>query len=521
MTTRKILKPNGNKPVVLLILDGFGISHRKQGNAIISAKMPNYQSLLRQNPHTELIADGEAVGLPRGEVGNSEAGHETIGAGRPVPSDKVIVDRAIKDGSFYNNSVLLEAAKHVKKNNSVMHLMGLLTNNQSAHAAINHIVALASLMQKQKVTNIALHIFTDGRDTPPYHGLKLLTQLESKLPKNAYIATVSGRFYAMDRNRNWNRTKKTYEAMVYGKGRIARSATVAIEGAYSRGESDEFIKPTIITNGHKPVHIKKDDAVIFWNLRSDRARQLSKPFISKNFASNGNKGFNRGKKIPNLCFVTLTEFGKQLDHALAAFPHHEITCTLVEALRSHKQIYISESEKYAHVTYFFNGGFDTPRFNEERIRIPSHRVVKFDEQPQMRVKEIGHTIADSVKKGYDFICANIANPDMVAHTGNFEATIKACEATDLAIKEVTEAIKKNGGICIITADHGNAEEVLAKNGEIDTQHNANPVPFLLVNSKIKNAKLRKGTLADIAPTILGLLDEPIPKVMSGKSLLRK
>ncbi len=509
-----------HKPIVLLILDGFGISRNKKGNAINKAKMPVYRSLLKKYPHTKLKADGEAVGLPTGEVGNSEAGHQTIGAGRAVLSDKVIVNKAIKDKSFFKNSVLLEAAQHAKKNDSTMHLMGLMTNTQSAHAATGHITALAKLMRKQKVPRIALHVFTDGRDTPPYHGLRLLTELQADLPKNAYIASVSGRFYAMDRNRNWQRTKKTYDAIVHGKGRRAESAAAAIEEAYERGESDEFIEPTIIANSHKSIRVRNGDSLIFWNLRSDRARQLTKPFVTKPFNAKGKQGFNRGKKISNLFFVTLTEFGKQIDHALAVFPHHEINGTLVEALRSYKQIYIAESEKYAHVTYFFNGGFDRPRFDESRKKIPSHKVVKFDTKPQMRAKEISQEIAESLQSGYDFICANIANPDMVAHTGNFSATVKSCEVTDKAIKKVISALDKTGGTCIITADHGNAEEVMAENGETDTHHNANPVPFVLVNNSLRKKKLRQGTLADIAPTVLFLLHEQLPKEMQGKNLIK-
>ncbi len=506
--------------VILLILDGFGISRKKKGNAIATAKMPVYKQLIKKYPFTELKADGEAVGLPKNEVGNSEAGHETIGAGRPVPSDKILINKAIKDGRFQKNAVLLGAAEHAKKNNSTLHLMGLLTNSQSAHAAMNHIVELAKMMHARKLPKIALHIFTDGRDTQPFHGLKLLTQLESQLPKTAYIATVTGRFYAMDRNRNWSRTEKTYNAIVHGIGKKAKSAADAIEQAYENGESDEFIEPTIIGNGHKPVHIKKNDAVVFWNLRSDRARQLAKPFIKKTFGKNHGDGFDRGTKVKNLYFVTLTEFGKELDHALAAFPHHDISGTLVEALRSYKQIYIAESEKYAHVTYFFNGGHDTPRFDEDRLRIPSHRVHKFNAKPKMRAKEIADAVAKAANDGYNFICANLANPDMVAHTGDFEATVKACEAVDKAIKKIAAAAHKNKMHLLITADHGNAEEVLAKNGHTDTHHNANPVPFVLVSDLCKKRKLRKGTLADIAPTILCLLKAQIPKEMQGKNLIK-
>jgi 2,3-bisphosphoglycerate-independent phosphoglycerate mutase len=511
---------SGKKPIVLIIMDGFGITTKKKGNAPMNAKMPTYRQLAHNCPKTKLRADGLAVGLPKDEVGNSEAGHQTIGAGRPVLSDKVIINQAIKDGSFHKNTAFKQISDHVKKNKSTLHLMGLLTNSQSAHASIYHVQTIIDLLQKRKVKQIALHLFTDGRDTTPYHSIKLLNELESQLPKNVTIASVTGRFYAMDRNRNWSRTKLAYDALVHGKGLKADTATEAIEKAYERGESDEFIKPTLINSTHHPIHVKSNDAILFWNLRSDRARQLTKPFVAKHFNGNNGSGFTRGKKVSNLLFVTLTEFGKQIDHAIAAFPHHETTGTLVEALRTKKQIYIAESEKYAHVTYFFNGGFDDPRFGEDRKRIPSHHAKTFDTVPQMRAKEIANAVVMSINKGYDFVCANIANPDMVAHTGNYEATVKACEAVDKALTTIQKAITSSGGICIITSDHGNAEEVIHRNGNSDTHHNANPVPFILFGNSVKKKRLHGGTLADIAPTILSLMDVPIPKEMTGKNLIK-
>ncbi|MFZ6015842.1 MAG: 2,3-bisphosphoglycerate-independent phosphoglycerate mutase [Patescibacteria group bacterium] len=519
MSAKKSVKNNNNHPVVLVILDGFGISKRKQGNAVLNAHMPVFKDLWKKYPHTELKADGSSVGLPKGEAGNSEAGHQTIGAGRIVESDKVIIDKTIANKSFFQNQAFQKAADHVKKNNSTLHLMGLLTNSQSAHASMNHVFALIKQAQKLKIKKVNLHLFTDGRDTPPYHALKLLVELERQLPKQYRIASVCGRFYAMDRNRNWKRTELAYNAIVLGMGAIAQDATEAIESAYERGESDEYIIPTIIPkNSHSP-HIHDNDAVIFWNLRSDRARQLCKPFIQKDFEKRNKKTFKRDKILKNLLFVTLTEFGKQIDGAIAAYPHHEITETIVEALRSKKQIYIAESEKYAHVTYFFNGGFDDPRFGEKRIRIPSYHVNSFADVPQMRAMEIKDEVVKSVKKGYDFICANIANPDMVAHTGSYKATVKACEFTDKVIKGIWREVSKKKGTLIIIADHGNAEEVFAKNGEIDTHHNANPVPCIIARPGIGKKKIRSGSLADIAPTVLKIMHMEVPKVMSGKSLL--
>jgi len=506
-------------PVALLIWDGFGLSNKIRDNAVEHAKMPLWHKLWQAYPHTTLRADGEAVGLTKGETGNSEAGHATIGAGRALRSDKLIINRAIRDKSFQENPAFLRAAAHVIRTNGTFHLMGLLTNRQSGHAAFVHIPALIDFAERLKLPRVVLHLFTDGRDTAPYHALHLLSDLEHRLPPNVKIGSVSGRFYAMDRDRNWERTALAYNALTSGQGLVADTAMQAIEKAYARGESDEFIIPTLISPDRKTfLTIKDHDAVIFWNLRSDRARQLAKPFIQHDFEKVEKHAFRRHHHLKDLCFVTMTEFGKRIDGAIPAYPNREVAGTLVEALMNRRQIYIAESEKYSQVTYFMNGGADSPRFGEERIRIPSHKLASCDRQPRMRANEISKVVVHAVNQGYDFVCANFANADMVGHTGNFAATTEACEVLDDVLAPIWKAVKKNEGALIITADHGNAEDVSNSGHAADTHHNANPVPFLLVAPDMKKVRLHHGSLANVAPTALALLGVPIPSQMTGNKL---
>ncbi|HPN14566.1 MAG TPA: 2,3-bisphosphoglycerate-independent phosphoglycerate mutase [bacterium] len=506
-------------PVVLLIWDGFGYSKNKAGNAVMAAKMPNWHHLWGNHLHTLLKADGPAVGLPVGETGNSEAGHSTLGAGRPVVSDKVKINKTISKKIFEDNPAFTQAALHVLRRNSTLHLIGMLTNHQSGHADFGHILASVEFAKRLKLPKVALHLFTDGRDTAPYHASKLLLELERHLTPNMRIATIMGRFYAMDRDRNWKRTELAYNCMCLGQGVVAETPIQAIEQAYARGESDEFMLPTVITyDSQKPVTVNHHDAVIFWNLRSDRARQMVKPFIQKEFARRNKHAFTRQKFCQDMYFATMTEFGKQIDGAVPAFPHHELSCTLVEALRSKRQIYIAESEKYSQVTYFFNGGYDTPKFDEERVRIQSIRTAALEKHPRMKAPEVAKAVISAVKKKYDFVCANFANADMIGHTGDFEATVKACEALDEPLGKIWQAVKQANGCLMITADHGNAEQLFGAHGERDTQHNPNPVPFLICCAS-KDKKLKVGTLADVAPTILAALCVSQPDEMKGRNLL--
>lgn len=516
---KKIKKPTCQGPAVLLIWDGFGMSKSKVGNAVLAAKMPFWHELWNEYPHCLLKADGEAVGLPKGETGNSEAGHTTIGAGSAIKSDKVKINAAIHKNLFENNQAFVKAALHALRHSSTLHLMGLLTNHQSGHADFGHITALIDFAKHLNLPKVYLHLFTDGRDTSPFHAAKLVMDLEKRLTPGMRIGTIVGRFYAMDRDRNWERTALAYNLMTRGMGLVADSPIKAIEQAYGRGESDEFILPTVIVpSGEKPCVIENKDAVIFWNLRSDRARQMIKPFIQKDFEKRNGRAFHRKKICHDLYFATMTEFGKQIDGAIAAFPHQGISGTIVEALRSYSQIYVAESEKYSQVTYFLNGGYDAPRFGEERVRIPSIRTSLFDRYPRMRAREIGQEIIKSIRRKYDFICANFANADMVGHTGDFAATVRACEELDEPLEKIWKAVSKAGGHLFVTADHGNAEQLFGSHGERDTHHNPNPVPFLAAGPG-KSKKMKNGTLADVAPTVLASLCVRTPSEMKGRNLL--
>jgi 2,3-bisphosphoglycerate-independent phosphoglycerate mutase len=514
-------KKNERKPVVLLIWDGFGISPERRGNATEIAEMPLWRRLLRTCPNTQLVADGAAAGLPKGQVGNSEAGHMTMGAGRPVETDVVRINKEIRRRAFYKNAALLKAAAHVKRNGSTLHMMGLLTNRASGHSYPDHVYALIRFADDLRLRKVILHLFTDGRDTPQYHATKLIEDLQKRMPAHFVIGSVIGRYYAMDRNRFWDRTAQAYHAIVGCEGLHVKNPIQAVEQAYSRGESDEFIRPTIICENNTCTECVRDnDAIIFWNLRSDRARQLTKPFAMTRFEQEEKGAFKRKVRRENVFLATLTEFGAEMDSVVAAYPNREIEGTLPEALRSYMQYYAAESEKYVHVTYFFDGGYDRARFGERRIKVPTFRVEKYDEKPRMRAREIAKRVAKAIEKDADFVCANMANADMVGHTGNLKAAVKACEALDDALRIVMKAVHKKNATLIVTSDHGNAEVVVRPDGTPDTEHNPNPVPFLLAGNMPKNVRLRKGgTIADIAPTVLDLMNVEQPSVMTGKSLI--
>ncbi len=523
MVRKKTVNRRLKGPVVVVVWDGFGVSKNQEGNAPRSAKMPLWDKLKKTYPHTLLMADGLAVGLPKGQPGNSEAGHTTIGAGRAVDSDQIVIDQAILDHTFENNPALLQAAAHCVRKHSTLHLMGLLTDDRSGHASPKHVQALIRFAKELHLPRVALHLFTDGRDTPPFHAAHLVAELEKSLPPNFVIATVMGRFYAMDRNKFWERTSLAYNALASGEGVMAESPVQAVTEAYTRGESDEFITPTVVCKNNTCVApISDHDAVIFWNLRSDRARQLTKPFVNEPaFRECETYAKRRHAFRKDLFFVTLTEFGKDLDSVVAAYPHRETANTIVEVLRTRKQLYAAESEKYAMVTYFLNGGSDRPRFGEDRIRVPSRRVTRYDLAPRMSAMPLARRVAAAIeKKKYDFTLVNFANADMVAHSGNFEATVKACEALDDALAILWKKIEKMHGTLFVTADHGNAEEMLDPHGGPDTEHNPNPVPFLAAGPGLRRKKLRRGTLADVAPTVLSTMGIAAPKEMKGHILLR-
>ncbi|MBI2459644.1 MAG: 2,3-bisphosphoglycerate-independent phosphoglycerate mutase [Parcubacteria group bacterium] len=517
--------PKNILPLILVILDGWGLAKPNKGNAVALAKTPTMDGLIKKYSQTELNAAGKFVGLPPLQAGNSEAGHMNMGAGRIVEQDAVIIGRSINDGSFFKNASFIEAIRLVKRNKSRLHLMGMISNGMSAHSDPDHLLALLSLARTSGVEEVYLHLFTDGRDSPQYASLKLITDIQKAFKNGEAIATIMGRFYAMDRKKDWIRTKKAYEALVNGLGRKAISAQAAITESYNRGESDEFIEPYVIIKNGKPLpRIANGDSLIFFNLRSDRARQLAKVFAQKDFYGLNQSAFNRKKFLKDLLFVAMTDFGPDLGGILTAFPASDLKQTLPWQLADLKQLYMAETEKYAHVTYFFNGGYANPVAGEARRVIASPDVKSYDDTPAMSSGKLTKEIINNLaKKKYDFTVLNLAAPDMVAHTGNLAAGLKCCQEVDKYLGEIVKVYLGAGGTVLITADHGNIEEMIdLKTGEIDTEHSNNPVPFMVVNKNLGNkVKLRnRGVLGDIAPTILELLGRPKPAEMSGKSLIK-
>jgi 2,3-bisphosphoglycerate-independent phosphoglycerate mutase len=517
---RNLTKKNGDGlPMILVIMDGWGISKPNRGNAVYLAKTPEINHLSRTYPFTKLHAHGRYVGLPAEQVGNSEAGHMNIGAGRMVEQDAVKINRSIADGTFFKSAAFKEAFRHVAKNHSRLHLMGMLSNGMSPHSDICHLIALIKMAEENDVKEVYLQLFTDGRDSPQHESLRILENLEKQFKGKLKIATIMGRFYAMDRKKEWSRTEAAYDCLVMGKGLKAPSAEQAIIESYNRNETDEFIKPYVID---KKGMIRDNDSVIFFNLRSDRARQLAKVFVQKNFTKRNPKSFTRKKIFDNLIFVAMTDFGPDLDTIISAYPSTDISCTLPIVLSNLTQLYIAESEKFAHVTYFFNGGYAGTVNGEEHFIIPSPSVSSYDKTPGMKSLDLTAKVVNCVNQDkYQFTVLNFAASDMVAHTGNLEAGIKCCEIMDGCIKKIVDAYLKKNGTVLITADHGNIEEMInLKTGEVDTEHSIYPVPFILVNNKLKKHRLKTGgSLCDIAPTILDIIGKKKPGLMTGESLL--
>lgn len=535
----KIKKINKNSnnilPLILVILDGWGLAKPNKGNAVTLAKTPTMDGLLRKYSHTELNASGEAVGLPPLQFGNSEAGHMNLGAGRVVEQDAVKISRSINDGVFFKNASFMQAIQQAKRNKANLHLMGLISNGMSAHSDPGHLLSLLSLARLNGLKQIYLHLFTDGRDSPKYASLKLIVDIQKAFKNGEAIATVMGRFYAMDRKKAWIRTKKAYEALVNGLGRKAESVQAAITESYNRGESDEFIEPYIITRDGKPLpRIADGDSVIFFNLRSDRARQLAKAFAQKDFRGLNSPCFTRKKFLKHLLFVAMTDFGPDLTSILTAFPADDLKQTLPMQLANLKQLYIAETEKYAHVTYFFNGGYADSVAGEVRQVIASPDVKSYDAVPAMSSAKLCREVINNLtpdpllskERGnwkYDFTVLNFAAPDMIGHTGNLEAGVECCHKVDKCLGEIVKAYLRVAGTILVTADHGNIEKMInLKTGGIDTEHSTNPVPFIMVNKSLGNKfQLRSGgVLGDVAPTILELLGLDKPKEMAGKSLIK-
>jgi len=524
---QETIKKSGKNilPMILVILDGWGIAAPNAGNAVTLSKTPTVNGLIRKYPNTKIYAHGKYVGLPPSQSGNSEAGHMNIGAGRVVEQDAVKISRSINDGTFFKNASFIEAVRHAKKNKSRLHLMGMISNGMSAHSDPDHLLALLTFLQIHQIKEVYLHLFTDGRDSPKYASLKLIEDIQRAFKNGEAIASIIGRFYAMDRKKSWERTKKSYEALVNGIGKKAVSAEAAITESYNRGESDEFIEPYIITKKGKPLpRIASGDSVIFFNLRSDRARQLAKVFVQKEFCEKNKFCFLRKNFLKDLLFVAMTDFGPDLEGILTAFPSSDLKKTLPMQLADLKQLYIAETEKYAHVTYFFNGGYAKPVAAEARLVIPSPDVKSYDATPAMSSEKLCREVINNLNKNkYDFTVLNFAAPDMVAHTGNLAAGVECCHEVDKYLGEIIRAYLRVGGTVLITADHGNIEEMInLKTGEIDTEHSTNQAPFIVVNKNLRNKiKLRNGgVLGDIAPTILKLLGLKKPKEMAGRSLIK-
>lgn len=519
------------KPVLLAVLDGWGIAPAGPGNAIALAKTPKYDALLKKYPNSKLTASGKDVGLKNGEPGNSEAGHENMGAGRTVLQDKVEILESIRNGTFFKNAAFTEALNHANKNKSAVHLMGLLSDERSGHSEPDHLEALLLFFKKNNFNRVYLHLFTDGRDTPPKSAEQFLKRLLLAINSIGVgrIVTISGRYYGMDRAHNYDRLWKAYDAIVYGNGQRSVNPYQAVVKAYERGESDEFLLPTVIEDkkSRSSGLISDKDSVIFFNLRSDRARQLTKAFVQPDILNGEHEKFGKFKHFKDLFFVTMTEFGTDLP-VIIAYPTSYIYNNLPNYIEKHSnlhQLYISESEKFAHVTYFFHGNSSKLLKNEKRIRVDSKKVATFDLAPEMSSKEITDTLVMYLRKGlYNFVMANYPNADMLGHTGDIKATVKAVQAIDLALGRLSEVALEQKGTLIITGDHGNAEQMKDPiTGEKTHEHSRNPVPFIVVNDELRRGKmkLRDGSLRDVAPTILELLGIPKPPEMYGISLLQK
>jgi len=501
------------KPVMLLILDGWGHREETRDNAIALAKLPNWRGLLAECPHTLIHTSGMRVGLPDGQMGNSEVGHMNLGAGRVVYQELTRIDKAIADGEFARNPALLGACEVAGAEGATLHVLGLLSPG-GVHSHESHIHALVRLAAAQGVRRIAVHALLDGRDTPPQSAAPSLDALQAlcDATPGAFIASVGGRYYGMDRDRRWDRLERAWNAIVHGRAeRRADSAAAALQAAYAAGENDEFVLPTLIGEA---AALRDGDALVFMNFRADRARQFTACLVNDTF-----DGFDRGRRPQLGRVVCLTDYSADLD-VVVAYPSTTLTQTLPElvAAAGLSQLRIAETEKYAHVTFFFSGGVEAVYPGEERVLVPSPKVATYDLQPEMSCPEVTARLVEAIRaQRHDLIVCNLANPDMVGHTGMLPAAIRAAEAVDLAIGEIVAALREVGGELILTADHGNLEMMRDENGEPHTQHTTGPVPLVYLG---RPARLREGgALCDVAPTLLELLELPVPEAMTGRSLL--
>ncbi|QIB68993.1 2,3-bisphosphoglycerate-independent phosphoglycerate mutase [Aminipila butyrica] len=508
------------KPTMLMILDGYGLNESTYGNAIAAAHKPNLDRIFKTYPHTALKACGLEVGLPAGQMGNSEVGHLNIGAGRIVYQELTKITKAIEDGSFFENQVLHAAMNHALEKNTSLHLLGLVSDG-GVHSHIQHLLALLDLAKKKGLKQVYVHALLDGRDVPPRCALQYIQQLEAYMAELGLgtIATISGRYYGMDRDKRWDRVEKCYDAMTTGAGIRAVCAAEAIELAYSNEQNDEFVVPAVVRQAGDSLEIgtvQDNDAFIMFNFRPDRAREITRAFVSSDF-----DGFERKKQIDNLHYVCLTQYDAEMPNVSIAFPPQSLKNTLGEYLASQNrtQLRIAETEKYAHVTFFFNGGVEAPNKDEDRILIPSPQVATYDLQPEMSAYLITEKLLEQIEQGkHEVIILNFANADMVGHTGVFEAAKQAVEALDKCVGQVTEAVLAKGGQILLTADHGNADCMLDESGAVVTSHSLNDVPLVHIAKEPVQLK-DDGILADIAPTLLDLMGIAIPDEMNGKSLV--
>lgn len=503
--------------MMLMILDGYGINENPKGNAIAMAKTPVMDRLMKQNPNTIIKTSGLDVGLPEGQMGNSEVGHTNIGAGRIVYQELTRITKSIEDGDFFSIPEFTQAIDNCKKNKTKLHIMGLLSDG-GVHSHIRHLYAILELAKRKDFEDVYVHCFLDGRDTPPASAESYIAKLEKTMADKGVgkIASISGRFYAMDRDKRWERLQKAYDALVNGIGEKAGSATKAIEDSYQKEIFDEFVLPTLICNGDEPIAtIGKKDSVIFFNFRPDRAREITRALVDEKFDA------FETKKL-DLCYVCFTNYDETIENVKIAFKKAELKNTFGEIVSKNNltQLRIAETEKYAHVTFFFNGGEEKQYKGEDRILVPSPKVETYDMQPEMSAYEVTDKVVKAIKsEKYNCIILNYANSDMVGHTGNLEAAVKAVEAVDECVGKVVETVEAVNGRLLITADHGNSEQMIDyKTGEPHTAHTTNPVPLVLVGI---DAKLKQGRLADLAPTMLDIMGIEKPEEMTGESLIEK